>query len=143
MSSVELNHLATQLRTMLARMRSRRSKTPCSVTGDASRTMHVYPGGPKIADEVLSVLPHNATVHFVHGDLLPKNVMVDGSTITAIIDWANAGFYPDYWQYYRMHDPHQMTPNWSKVLEQVFPGERRQAEINAVEKILHDIAWWL
>lgn len=37
---------------------------------------------------------------FTHGDFAPRNIMVkrDG-TITAIIDWDSAGWFPEYWEY--------------------------------------------
>lgn len=31
-----------------------------------------------------------------HGDLSPRNIMVDGSKVTGIVDWDNAGFYPEW-----------------------------------------------
>lgn len=34
-----------------------------------------------------------------HGDLSPRNIMVDGSRITGILDWDNAGFYPEWAEY--------------------------------------------
>lgn len=34
-----------------------------------------------------------------HGDLSPRNIMVDGTTITGIIDWAHSGFYPEHVEY--------------------------------------------
>ncbi|KAE9410686.1 hypothetical protein BT96DRAFT_781344, partial [Gymnopus androsaceus JB14] len=55
--------------------------------------------------------------------------------ITAIIDWATAGFWPDYWEYCFMHSLSSLTPGWDRVLSLVFPGERRQAEVDALNKI--------
>ncbi|KAF9556781.1 hypothetical protein CPC08DRAFT_641050 [Agrocybe pediades] len=54
--------------------------------------------------------PRNAAIQFAHGDLLPKNIIVNGSTITGIIDWEAAGFYPEYWEYARMHCYFHRTP---------------------------------
>ncbi|KEY71187.1 hypothetical protein S7711_02298 [Stachybotrys chartarum IBT 7711] len=34
-----------------------------------------------------------------HGDLSPRNIMVEGNTITGIIDWELSGFYPEYMEY--------------------------------------------
>lgn len=51
-----------------------------------------------------------ANVHLTHGDLLPQNILVEGSTITGIIDWETAGYYPAFWEYCRMHDLRLMTP---------------------------------
>ena len=89
-------------------------------------------------DEVFSCFPDGpgVPIHLTHGDLLPKNILVNGSTITAIIDWETAGFYPEFWEYCRMHDPGFMTLRWAHVLERVFPGPRREKEIRAVMDIL-------
>lgn len=34
-----------------------------------------------------------------HGDLDPRNILVEGSTVVAILDWEYAGYYPEYWEY--------------------------------------------
>ncbi len=36
---------------------------------------------------------------FFHGDLVPENIMVDeaSGSITSIIDWKRAGWYPYFW----------------------------------------------
>ncbi|THH10255.1 hypothetical protein EW146_g8432 [Bondarzewia mesenterica] len=169
LSEQQLDHIAGQLKSIIARIGSVKSKTLGSITGDPYRTLLVYPayqpkqafttvaefrdhfhrlllmcpGGEREANELLNRIPRNAAIRFTHGDLVPKNIMVDGSAITGIIDWANAGFYPEFWEYCRMHSPDLMTPQWSRVLETVFPGERRQEEIDAVEKMLFDISWFL
>ncbi|KII84734.1 hypothetical protein PLICRDRAFT_94891 [Plicaturopsis crispa FD-325 SS-3] len=34
-----------------------------------------------------------------HADLAPRNIMVDGDTVTGIIDWEMCGWYPAHWEY--------------------------------------------
>jgi aminoglycoside phosphotransferase (APT) family kinase protein len=36
---------------------------------------------------------------FTHGDLSSLNILARGDTITAIVDWETAGWYPYYWEY--------------------------------------------
>jgi serine/threonine protein kinase len=36
---------------------------------------------------------------FTHGDLSPGNIMVESGRISGIIDWEQAGWYPEYWEY--------------------------------------------
>ncbi|KAL5536764.1 hypothetical protein ACEPAF_587 [Sanghuangporus sanghuang] len=91
-------------------------------------------------ENLLSQLPRDASITFTHGDLLPKNIMVDGTTITGIIDWETGGFYPSYWEYCRMYDPHFLTPAWEHILSCIFPEERRQNEIDAVRGIMNILA---
>lgn len=67
-----------------------------------------------------------------HGDLLPRNILVEGSKITGILDWETAGYYPEFWGYCEMHGPGWMTPARACVLGRIFPGPRREKEIKAV-----------
>ncbi|PNP81640.1 hypothetical protein FNYG_04666 [Fusarium nygamai] len=50
---------------------------------------------------VLEKQRRKSTGRFVltHGDLSPRNIIVEGSTITGIIDWELSGFYPEYVEY--------------------------------------------
>ncbi|KAG7088441.1 hypothetical protein E1B28_012433 [Marasmius oreades] len=84
--------------------------------------------GAEYVDKLFSCFPTEELVHFTHGDLLPQNILVDGSKITAIIDWETAGYYPAFWEYCRMHDPGLMTPGWQQVLARLFPGPRREKD---------------
>lgn len=48
-------------------------------------------------------LADNHTFHFAHGDLSPRNILVNGTgCITAVLDWEWAGWYPEYWDVTRM-----------------------------------------
>ena len=97
---------------------------------------NVNPVSRAFIDNLLRPFQRDAATYFTHGDLLPKNIMVQGSTVTALIDWAEGGFYPEFWEYCRMHDCQFMTPGWAHVLQAVFPGERRTTEIDALDQLL-------
>lgn len=161
MTTQELDHVAEQLKVILNRMASIKANSLGSVSGGPYRnfffpeytspkyafsttgefidhyrqTLLLY-SGEEYTETFLSQFPRNAAIHFTHGDLLPKNIVVHGSTITGIIDWYTGGFYPEFWEYCRMHDPYFMTPGWDHVLRQVFPGERRETEIGALRYML-------
>ncbi|KAI9163543.1 hypothetical protein HJFPF1_05160 [Paramyrothecium foliicola] len=65
--------------------------------------MH-FPGVPveDIPDPYRQKLPDNARVVFTHADLHPSNIMVSRESpcaVIAIVDWAQSGWYPDYWEY--------------------------------------------
>ncbi|KAF8515552.1 hypothetical protein JB92DRAFT_2717294, partial [Gautieria morchelliformis] len=134
----ELDHIAIQITQILAQMRSLTRPTLGSVTGGPYRNTY-FP--KQWTDELLSVFPRDVDVFFSHGDLLPRNIIVDGSTITAIVDWESAGFYPEYVEYCQMNAPDSMTPSWNYILQSVFPGEPRQALINAFHLLTSEI-WW-
>lgn len=164
MTSTELDHIADQLLVVLDEMRSYKSTTLGAVTGGPYRNRNMpYPWqpphafsnvkeyldyyrdifldfcGPHYVDELFGHFPTEGQVHFTHGDLLPHNILVDGSKITAIVDWETAGYYPDFWEYCRMHDCGWMTPAWGRVLARMFPGPPREKEIDAVYRILRDL----
>ena len=47
-----------------------------------------------------SLLPRSDKSVFTHGDIAPRNIMVDeDGRILALLDWESAGWYPDYWEY--------------------------------------------
>jgi hypothetical protein len=161
MTTDELDHVADQLKSILAQMASARSKTLGSVTGgpynnfffpnytrpkyaftsvgefiDHYRRMLLLFCTEEFTESVFVQLPRNAAIRFAHGDLLPRNIIVDGSDITGVVDWATAGFYPEYWEYCQMHNPSWVTPGWDHVLRRIFPGPRRQMEIKGVRQLL-------
>lgn len=55
-----------------------------------------------------------------HGDLSPRNIMIDGGKITGIVDWDNAGFYPEWAEYaFAMVLGHEIESWWRPVLEEL------------------------
>jgi len=163
MTPEALDHVAEQLRAILSRMASVKPKTLGSVTGGPYRNWF-FPGyvapkhaftsitefndhyrwllmlisGEEYTESVLGRLPRHAAIRFTHSDLLPKNIMVDGSTITGIVDWEMGGFYPAYWEYCRMHDPNARTPGWEYVLKRVFPagGDSCMTEVTMLRQLM-------
>ncbi|RMD39713.1 hypothetical protein DV735_g5420, partial [Chaetothyriales sp. CBS 134920] len=51
----------------------------------------------KMVESILSDQTHR--IVFTHGDLTPTNIMVKEGRIVGIIDWENAGWYPEYWEF--------------------------------------------
>lgn len=166
MTTSELDHIAQQLKQILVQMRSVTAPKLGSVTGGPYRNTYfpkqVAPDHPpdstaqfidayreilmlfctkEFTDELLSAFPRDVDIVLSHGDLLPRNIMVDGSTITAIIDWELAGFYPEYLEYCRMNCPYFMTPNWRYVVQSIFPGEPYQALNHSFQR-LTSIIWY-
>ncbi|KAI0035233.1 hypothetical protein K488DRAFT_43702 [Vararia minispora EC-137] len=143
LSHAQLDHIAEQLSVVLAEMRSLTSGTLGSVSGGPYLNLHhAYPLNPSRAfSTLLSVFRRDDAMHFAHGDLLPRNILVEGSTVTAIVDWETAGFYPAFWEYCRMHDRNWRVPGWDYVLSRVFPGCRRTAEIGAMDELMAILAF--
>lgn len=41
----------------------------------------------------------NHVIVMTHGDFSPRNIIVQGSKVVAIVDWEMSGYYPEYWEY--------------------------------------------
>lgn len=41
----------------------------------------------------------NHAIRFTHGDLSPGNIMIENGHVVGILDWQEAGWYPEYWEY--------------------------------------------
>ncbi len=56
---------------------------------------------PKIPSPIYAALSRrlrtNHRIVFTHADLSPGNIIVRGAKIVGIIDWEDAGWYPEYW----------------------------------------------
>ncbi|KAJ6516740.1 kinase-like domain-containing protein [Mycena vitilis] len=56
---------------------------------------------------------------FTHCDLAPRNILVQGTRIVAIVDWEMAGWYPEYWEYTRAFDSNVVgTKGFWELFEQ-------------------------
>ncbi|EIW56351.1 kinase-like protein [Trametes versicolor FP-101664 SS1] len=55
------------------------------------------PGGAWKLDEFLALFDLDRAPIFSHGDLTPWNIMVHNGRISGIVDWAEAGWYPYFW----------------------------------------------
>jgi hypothetical protein len=65
-----------------------------------------YCGRRYTKDQIMGILPHSKKSVYSHGDVVPRNIMVDEDNdfkITGILDWENAGWYPEYWEYANIH----------------------------------------
>jgi len=50
----------------------------------------------------------NHDIVLTHGDFAPRNILVRGTTVVAVLDWELSGFYPEYWEYFKA----LRTPSW-------------------------------
>lgn len=81
-------------------------------------------------------VPH--AIVFTHGDLNPRNILGENGKVTGIVDWENAGFFPEYWEYTKMHFTVRSVIRWlADVVDQVFEGYRDEL---LVENMLSDLS---
>jgi aminoglycoside phosphotransferase (APT) family kinase protein len=61
------------------------------------------PDPESIEDPWRDLLPDEGYTVLTHGDLRPTNIIVTDTSpamVVTIIDWEQAGWYPDYWYYW-------------------------------------------
>lgn len=77
---------------------------------------------PFLGEEVAKVRTSTYRTHFTHADLAPRNIIVKDGYVAAIIDWAFAGWYPEYWEYTKANYLMFRGPEWGQYLDITFPN---------------------
>ncbi|KAF4634077.1 hypothetical protein G7Y89_g4030 [Cudoniella acicularis] len=74
---------------------------------------------------ILPDLVHRADhrILFTHSDLNMRNILVKDGKISGIVDWENAGWYPEYWEYTKCHFGVRLSQRWLKMIEAVFENK--------------------
>ncbi|KAL2809744.1 hypothetical protein BJX63DRAFT_404421 [Aspergillus granulosus] len=60
------------------------------------------PASQKFKDPNRDFLPDGRDIKFTHADLHRRNIMISSTApfrVITIVDWGQAGWYPDYWEY--------------------------------------------
>lgn len=82
------------------------------------------------------MLPRSDCSVFTHADIVPRNIMADErNTVTGILDWENAGSYPDYWEYAQILRP-AFWGGWSVWMDLTAPKRWDISGINAARRVL-------
>nr|POF06968.1 hypothetical protein CFP56_31592 [Quercus suber] len=81
----------------------------------AAATRHIPP--PVDVDGLYrDLLPDSGNVYFTHGDLTLGNIIISDTSgswkIESIIDWEQAGWYPEYWEYCKLLYGVEYTHEW-------------------------------
>ncbi|THV44440.1 hypothetical protein BGAL_0642g00030 [Botrytis galanthina] len=71
-------------------------------------------------------------MHFTHSDLNMRNILVKDGKISGIVDWENAGWYPEYWEYTKCHFGCRLDKRWLKMIDATF--EYRYQEELEIER---------
>lgn len=97
---------------------------------------YLHHNGGSYLENLLNMLPHSSTSVFTYGDLCPRNIMVNNAgQITGIIDWENAGWYPDYWEYANMLKPSK-DEDWMRWMDRTKPVAWDITGINKARRVL-------
>jgi hypothetical protein len=76
----------------------------------------------------LGILPNlvhrdDHRIVFTHSDLNMRNILVKNGRISGIVDWENAGWYPEYWEKTKCHFGVRLNQRWLKMVAAVFENK--------------------
>ncbi|KAI0329658.1 kinase-like protein [Cubamyces sp. BRFM 1775] len=74
--------------------------------------------------ELRSRMPATHAIVFTHGDIAPRNIMVQGDTVVAVLDWQQAGWHAEHWEFIKAKwcPPYHRSAEeiWNTMVEQLF-----------------------
>ncbi|KAK2799671.1 hypothetical protein FQN51_006803 [Onygenales sp. PD_10] len=79
---------------------------------------HWVPDSRKYPDPYRKFLPDTGAIKLTHGDLHRGNIMISSTSpprVLAVVDWAHAGWYPDYWEYCKALYTSHYNDEWRTV----------------------------
>ncbi|KAJ5719905.1 kinase-like domain-containing protein, partial [Penicillium malachiteum] len=75
----------------------------------------------------------NHKIVFTHGDLHPGNILVRADGTAVLLDWGLAGFWPEYWEFYRATHTLSWRNSWHRMVEKFIPPF--YIEYNLIERV--------
>ncbi|KAI0355812.1 kinase-like protein [Trametes cingulata] len=83
----------------------------------------VFAARPYMDDTLLSSIRADMRddhpIRFIHGDLAPRNIFVRGTVVTAVIDWEESGWYPEYWEFVKALWAPLKDPDWLRAVRDI------------------------
>ncbi|KAF1847163.1 phosphotransferase family protein [Cucurbitaria berberidis CBS 394.84] len=79
------------------------------------------PDPQSLEDPWRDLLPDDGSIVLTHGDLRPANIIVTATSpakVVAILDWEQAGWYPDYWEYCKAMFTASYNGEWRGWIDQ-------------------------
>ncbi|KAL1869713.1 hypothetical protein VTK73DRAFT_2954 [Phialemonium thermophilum] len=66
-----------------------------------------------------------------HNDFDPRNILVQGSKVVALLDWEMSGYYPEYWEYCKAMRRPDWESGWIKdrALEKIIKPYRKELSV--------------
>ncbi|PYI25867.1 kinase-like protein [Aspergillus indologenus CBS 114.80] len=78
------------------------------------------------------------SIVFTHGDLHPGNLLVRADGVVVVLDWGLAGYWPEYWEFYRAMFNPPWRPVWDRMIEKFIPPYYVECEV--IKKVF-GIVW--
>ncbi|EPE07942.1 hypothetical protein F503_00725 [Ophiostoma piceae UAMH 11346] len=73
-----------------------------------------------------------------HGDLSANNILADGDTVTAIIDWETAAWMPAYWEYTNAWHVNPYNPYWQEEVGKFLDEWPEELEMEKLRRKFFD-----
>ncbi|KAF5676693.1 aminoglycoside 3 phosphotransferase [Fusarium circinatum] len=71
-------------------------------------------------------------IHFAHADISGENILLDPTTgsITGIVDWEMAGFWPEWWEYRKALFGSRSREPWNGIVKQIMAAYDAETEVD-------------
>lgn len=76
---------------------------------------------PAVRDAFAAKLCTSHRIMLSHCDLAPRNIIVRDGRVVALIDWADAGWYPEYWEYVKFFQRNLPDNDFWCYASEIFP----------------------
>lgn len=89
-----------------------------------------------VAEALTSQFRFDYSTRFTHGELSPKNIIVQNSKIVCILGWDSGGWYPEWWEYVKFFEARTAPENqdWYDYARDIF-AETYPSELVAYQGI--------
>ncbi len=88
---------------------------------------------PIVAERAHAMLSaHKHEIKFTHNQMRPKNILFKDGHISAIINWAHSGWFPEYWEYTTAMTTYNRRQDWNAILDNAIG--RPPCELAIIEK---------
>ncbi|KYK58494.1 hypothetical protein DCS_05510 [Drechmeria coniospora] len=104
----------------------------------------MHPSVPRaLVGRISNQFRETASVVLSHGELCPRNIIIDNTKIVAIVGWDCAGWYPEWWDYVKFFEPSTKAANadWYDYASEIFEREDLP-ELVAYRSIVRWAAPW-
>ncbi|KAL6821739.1 hypothetical protein J3E69DRAFT_356890 [Trichoderma sp. SZMC 28015] len=65
----------------------------------------------QVADALTCQFRSDYNIRFTHGELSPKNIIIQNSKIVCILGWDSGGWYPEWWEYVKFFEARTAPEN--------------------------------
>ncbi|KAL2392912.1 hypothetical protein ABEF95_001747 [Exophiala dermatitidis] len=81
----------------------------------------MIPNAPRLYYSMLErAMKNDHDIVLTHGDINPRNIMVNDGQIVAILDWETGGWYPEYWEYIKFFNALDSSLDWVDYADKIF-----------------------